>query len=224
MPYKDKAERLAYWKRYREKHRERRQLWQKEYAKKHHEKLLAYYKYYNKTSPKRREWTRKNWAENKDRLKQQNQEYRQRNLESIRAKRRADYWANREARLISNRKHYEQNRERRIRQASEYSKQNPHVAAKRHAVRRLRVEATIENENAIAAFIKLIRSSRWVYCYYCNRRVSGKKAHIDHVIPLARGGSHKPGNLCASCPPCNLRKSDKLLHEWKRDGQQVLPI
>ena len=30
--------------------------------------------------------------------------------------------------------------------------------------------------------------------------------HVDHVVPLARGGRHVLGNLQILCPPCNLRK------------------
>ena len=30
--------------------------------------------------------------------------------------------------------------------------------------------------------------------------------HLDHRVPLARGGRHEVGNLQATCPRCNLRK------------------
>lgn len=33
--------------------------------------------------------------------------------------------------------------------------------------------------------------------------------HLDHVMPLARGGEHAPMNLQLLCPPCNVRKSAK---------------
>jgi 5-methylcytosine-specific restriction endonuclease McrA len=33
--------------------------------------------------------------------------------------------------------------------------------------------------------------------------------HLDHILPLARGGRHEPGNLQLLCPPCNLHKSDR---------------
>lgn len=58
-------------------------------------------------------------------------------------------------------------------------------------------------------------------CYYCKIKLgSGKKAyHVDHVIPLARGGSNGPENLVIACPTCNLKKQDKLLHEWPEGGR-----
>jgi 5-methylcytosine-specific restriction endonuclease McrA len=33
--------------------------------------------------------------------------------------------------------------------------------------------------------------------------------HIDHVKPLAKGGSNWPANLRPACSTCNLRKSDQ---------------
>ena len=50
-------------------------------------------------------------------------------------------------------------------------------------------------------------------CYWCGDKV-GKDYHVDHVIPLSRGGSNGPENLVISCAPCNLSKHDKLPHEW----------
>lgn len=45
-------------------------------------------------------------------------------------------------------------------------------------------------------------------CYWCNR--SCKKAfHIDHYVPLSKGGEHKLENLVIACPKCNLNKSAK---------------
>jgi 5-methylcytosine-specific restriction endonuclease McrA len=43
-------------------------------------------------------------------------------------------------------------------------------------------------------------------CFYCGKKV-GSTYHVDHVIPLARGGSNGPENLVIACPKCNLKKS-----------------
>lgn len=50
-------------------------------------------------------------------------------------------------------------------------------------------------------------------CWWCGKKV-GKKYHIDHVIPLSRGGSNGPRNIVISCPHCNVSKNDKLPQEW----------
>ena len=39
--------------------------------------------------------------------------------------------------------------------------------------------------------------------------------HLDHIIPLARGGMHDDSNLQCLCPPCNQSKGAKLPAEWE---------
>jgi len=55
---------------------------------------------------------------------------------------------------------------------------------------------------------KLLKQS----CIYCGE----KSEHIDHVIPLARGGRHSIGNLAPACAKCNQTKHSKFVMEWKR--------
>jgi 5-methylcytosine-specific restriction endonuclease McrA len=49
-------------------------------------------------------------------------------------------------------------------------------------------------------------------CAYCS--VAAYK-HIDHVVPLSRGGRHSIGNLLPACSSCNLSKGAKLLAEFR---------
>ena len=49
-------------------------------------------------------------------------------------------------------------------------------------------------------------------CAYCNVESTGLTQ--DHVVPLARGGSHTRDNMVPACRSCNARKSDSLLAEW----------
>jgi 5-methylcytosine-specific restriction endonuclease McrA len=61
--------------------------------------------------------------------------------------------------------------------------------------------------------IRMLQLER--FCRWCCRRFSDDlKMHIDHIIPLSRGGGHVPDNLCAACPRCNFSKKDKLAEEW----------
>ena len=48
-------------------------------------------------------------------------------------------------------------------------------------------------------------------CAYCG----APSEHIDHIIPLSRGGRHSIGNLTGACAKCNKSKSNKLLVEWR---------
>lgn len=45
-------------------------------------------------------------------------------------------------------------------------------------------------------------------CFYCHKPL-GEQYDIDHVVPLALGGSNGPENLVVACPLCNGRKHAK---------------
>lgn len=50
-------------------------------------------------------------------------------------------------------------------------------------------------------------------CAYC-----GEKAVLqrDHVVPLALGGTHGPGNITPACQPCNYSKGAVPLTVWRK--------
>lgn len=45
-------------------------------------------------------------------------------------------------------------------------------------------------------------------CAYC---FDAKAEHIDHVVPVAKGGTNDIGNLVPACAKCNLSKGSKSL-------------
>jgi 5-methylcytosine-specific restriction endonuclease McrA len=47
-------------------------------------------------------------------------------------------------------------------------------------------------------------------CAYCDAPAE----HLDHVVPISKGGADAPHNLLPACAPCNLSKSDKSLADW----------
>jgi 5-methylcytosine-specific restriction endonuclease McrA len=53
----------------------------------------------------------------------------------------------------------------------------------------------------------LLKAQKWK-CACCRQSVK-RRYHVDHVMPLALGGSNHPHNLQILCPDCNLRKSAK---------------
>ena len=63
------------------------------------------------------------------------------------------------------------------------------------------------------AKVKLAKKSRWWQqktsagiCYYCNKKFTFKELTLDHIVPLARGGTTTPGNIVPSCRECNRKK------------------
>lgn len=63
-------------------------------------------------------------------------------------------------------------------------------------------------------------------CYMCLRKLGKRDIHLDHVVPLERGGDHTEANLKVACRPCNLRKSNRLPEEcgWLKHSTGELVI
>lgn len=62
-------------------------------------------------------------------------------------------------------------------------------------------------------------------CFYCSvtmvfraaRRgtYEPRRASIEHIVPLARGGGHVWDNVALACLSCNVRKNQRTVEEWE---------
>ncbi len=59
-------------------------------------------------------------------------------------------------------------------------------------------------------------------CMYCGVRKLLVNFHIDHKIPVVRGGSNDMGNLQLLCRSCNLRKGNQTDEEFRNRYRSVL--
>jgi 5-methylcytosine-specific restriction endonuclease McrA len=75
------------------------------------------------------------------------------------------------------------------------------------ALRRARIYSTrIER---IVRSVVIERDART--CHLCGRTgLTDRQIHIDHVVPLSRGGTHTYDNVRVACVPCNYHKSNRL--------------
>lgn len=54
-------------------------------------------------------------------------------------------------------------------------------------------------------------------CQLCGSTVSdGVKLHVDHIVPVSKGGKTKPSNLRTLCDRCNFGKRDKIEGDLQR--------
>jgi len=118
-------------------------------------------------------------------------------------------------------KNYESHRDECIRRATEYiaAHQDEHRAYVRSHYRRNKERYSAYRQNRRAAVAQASGThtgedilsqyaAQKKRCYWCGVRLGGTY-HIDHVVPLARGGSNSRENLVIACPSCNLSKRDK---------------
>lgn len=77
----------------------------------------------------------------------------------------------------------------------------------RHA-RLAAAEGTHSGEQIVALLIS--QNGRCAFCLAC---LSGKY-HVDHIVPLVRGGSNSIENIQILCPHCNCSKGAKTMDEF----------
>jgi 5-methylcytosine-specific restriction endonuclease McrA len=87
------------------------------------------------------------------------------------------------------------------------SKNPDKVRIENHKRRSLEAEA---NGSFTAAEWHLVL---WLFNFQCAYCGSTEKITIDHVVPLARGGSNYIENIVPACLSCNCRKHAKL--DWQ---------
>ena len=66
--------------------------------------------------------------------------------------------------------------------------------------------ASSQNRRARMIAHKSVRARFDAKCAKCG---SAENIHMDHVVPLAKGGRHSPDNIQPLCQTCNLRKGVK---------------
>lgn len=109
-----------------------------------------------------------------------------------------------------------ENQERHRQTSLKWAAENPAKALALGAMRRARKkQATVGDLKAIAAIYEKARSVVRVRCAYCGRYPKVGDRHVDHVVPLSRGGTHSVDNLAIACARCNLAKHTKTEEEFR---------
>lgn len=165
------------------------------------------------------QWNRQHYELNKERIQQKHAEYRMRNPDQS----KEYYMANREIFCEKARINYLENREKKREYAKEYYVENPDIIAACRSRRRARKYGT--NTSHTAADIRNIFEKQRGLCASCTKKLSksGKnKFHVDHIMPLSRGGSNGKENIQCLCPECNLKKHAKDPLDWAKQNWRLL--
>ena len=141
-----------------------------------------------------RQWSH----ENRDKKREQNREWRENNRDKARAS--SLRWARNNAEQQT-----EYVRERRQKYPDKYRQAVRRRRARLRGAQRFRV-----TDKDISRLLNRFNKR----CAYCGDDIADG-FHIDHVVPLSRGGSDGIGNYLPVCSFCNESKGAKTLVEWR---------
>lgn len=187
--------------------------------------------------------------DNPEKLRERARQYRQANLEKVRERER-QYRQNNPEKVHKRNRLYQQNNPEKVREYErqyrqdnagkikerhrqyqqahaeeikgrrrQYYQANPEKMRIHRRNRRARLRE-VEGAHTAADILAQLKRQKNT-CYYCHCKLTDGY-HVDHVIPLSRGGSNGPENLVIACPTCNLSKHDKLPSEWEGSNGRLL--
>lgn len=160
----------------------------------------------------RREYYERNADEIKRKAREKHHENRDRNLDRMR-----EYTKKNSERRAPQRKIYsERNRDHRIQMAREWHRENKDRATQyrqerldiyaAHARNRRFLKVSNGGSHTADDIAAILRRQKYK-CVECGASVRKREnRHVDHIMPLALGGSNDPSNLQVLCPSCNMSK------------------
>lgn len=129
--------------------------------------------------------------------------WREKNQDKERARNREWYARNVDAQRERGRKKRDQNVDRYREYSRSYNAENlPRLAA---IARNRRARLKASGGTHTFEDVERILRAQGGKCAYCHSRL--RKYHVDHIIPVAAGGTNDPRNLQVLCAPCNQSKS-----------------
>lgn len=156
---------------------------------------------------------------NAEAISSRHREYYLENSEHLKKKAREHYHSNKEEIAVKKREYNAANKESIKASQRAYNAANPEkVSAYKRNYKALKKNASGKHNSSD---VKRIFAAQRGKCATCKTKLfkSGeKKFHVDHVVPLAKGGGNGPDNLQCLCPSCNLRKSDKDPIAWANEN------
>ena len=148
----------------------------------------------------------KKWTiKNKERVRRYEQEYCAANKARIKERKRKYHAENRKRENKRKRKYHAENREKENERSRKWYLSNPEKkVTSRHAYRARKKE---NGGKLTVTDIKFVRAA-FPVCLHCG---IDENLSIDHVIPLARGGTNSIDNIQILCMPCNSSKGIKTI-------------
>lgn len=190
-------------------------LHRKQYKQENRDSILKKSReYHAKNKDKKKEY----YENNKEKILEQCKQNREKNKEEIAARHKVYYQDNKSRIQEYKLKYREENKDFLKKQGKKYYNQNKEAFLEKCSRYRSTEKGKIVHKNSCLKRRALKRQGDVIsddllelqqnakVCYWCNKSLKNKQVHIDHYIPLSKGGEHTQSNLVVSCGACNMQK------------------
>lgn len=136
--------------------------------------------------------------------------WHEKNRDEHNARMRSYAAANKEATAARSHRYYEEHRDELIERTMTSKLADPAAERQRCANKeaRRRAQKMVGSAEDVDRLIVFERDEGT--CGICREPVDRKTFHLDHVVPLSKGGTHTYANVQVAHPSCNLAKSNRL--------------
>jgi len=88
-------------------------------------------------------------------------------------------------------------------------------------IKRNTVAGTFRRHQVGAKLVRRMYANQEEKCAYCFFPLD-HNYHVEHIRPLAIGGTNKESNLCLSCPQCNLIAGAKVFFDFNAKQRYII--
>ena len=187
-------DRTAYYKQYDLDRKDKK----RQYYQEHQEERCAYQRAYRTANKDAIAAANKAYAEEHDRSA-----YYRQYCQGHRSEKKQYYQEHREERLVAQKAYRVTHRD----EIYAYG------AIRRALIAGAMIDITTAQKEEIAEIYRIAREEPRVRCYLCGDLIPLGERHVDHIVPVSKGGSSRPSNLAVTCAKCNLEKSAKTPEE-----------
>lgn len=190
--------------------------------------------YYQVNKEKIAKYGKAHYLENKEKIAEYGKTYRKENKEKIIERNKTYRQENKEKKAEYLKSYNKKNKEKKAEYDKAYKKENKEKIADRNKAYFKTPAGKASSKNAIHKRRAFMRQGDVItnqllelqqtakQCYWCGTSLKNKVVHIDHYVPLSKGGLHTISNLVVSCAECNRVKGNKPPEEFANSVGKLL--